>query len=222
MEETLHEREPVVIETRHPLDGTTVEVPVSAEAVALAVRTMLYSAPERSILPGMVARGAQGKLDEWAAKILTSSVQGSDQLYEGLLLSVLGAEDLPLMSSQAIEASARDTFLGTGFAEDMRAAVSAWPHAELEASFWEPVRSDVPVLLISGELDPVTPPQLAEEAARHLPNSLHLVFPHGSHGDGPFRPCIEDIVQAFYRTGTVAGLDTSCVSNAGPTPFLVR
>jgi hypothetical protein len=63
---------------------------------------------------------------------------------------------------------------------------------------------------------------LAEEAARYLQNSLHLVFPHGSHGDGPFRPCIEDIVAAFYRTGTVEELDTSCVSNARPTPFLVR
>ena len=38
-----------------------------------------------------------------------------------------------------------------------------------------PVRSDRPVLLLSGELDPVTPPRYGEAVVKHLPNGRHLV-----------------------------------------------
>lgn len=211
--------EPVVVETYHPLNGSTVEVPVSAEAVALTVRDMLYTGPDRSALPGMIVRGCDGQLDEWAERILRARLQQFAGLYEGMMLSVLAAEDLPLMNEEVIEATALDTFLGTSFAGDFRGALAVWPQAKVDPAFWEPVRSDAPVLLISGELDPVTPPRPAAEAAKHLPNSLHLVFPHGSHDDGPFRPCLDDLIEAFYRTGTVEGLDTSCVEQAGPVPF---
>jgi pimeloyl-ACP methyl ester carboxylesterase len=145
-----------------------------------------------------------------------------DQLYEGMALSVLAAEDLPLMSEEMIESSASGTFLGPDMANEMRIAAALWPQARLDPSFWEPVKSDVPVLLISGSLDPVTPPHFAQEATSYLSNSLHLVFPHGSHGDAAFRPCMDHVLEAFYRTGTVEGLDTSCVVGAQPVPFMVR
>ena len=48
----------------------------------------------------------------------------------------------------------------------------------------EPTRADVPALILTGQWDPVTPPVYGETAARHLPNSLHLVIPHGGHGFG--------------------------------------
>jgi pimeloyl-ACP methyl ester carboxylesterase len=83
-----------------------------------------------------------------------------------------------------------------------------WPRSDLPANYGDPVSADVPVLLLSGTLDPVTPPRWGEEAARNLPNSLHLVAP-GTHGVGG--GCITSIMQQFLAQGTVDGLDTSCV-----------
>ncbi|MGI9505956.1 MAG: alpha/beta hydrolase, partial [Geminicoccaceae bacterium] len=50
----------------------------------------------------------------------------------------------------------------------------AWNVGVLPSSFRAPIRSDVPVLLISGELDPRTPLANAENVAKHLPNAVHL------------------------------------------------
>ncbi len=46
----------------------------------------------------------------------------------------------------------------------------------------EPVRSDIPTLLIAGDYDPITPPAWAQSAARYLPNSFYFEFPGVGHG----------------------------------------
>ena len=57
-----------------------------------------------------------------------------------------------------------------------------WPRGEIPADFLEPVRSNAPVLIFSGNLDPVTPPSDGEDVARYLPNSRHIIIPEGGHG----------------------------------------
>ena len=93
----------------------------------------------------------------------------------------------------------------------MTEAVAGWPGAQVDPSFWQPVQSEVPVLVVSGAFDPVTPVQQGVEVTRHLPNSLHLVFATGSHDDSAFRPCTDGIFAAFLRSGTVEGLDPARV-----------
>ena len=83
-------------------------------------------------------------------------------------------------------------------------------------------QTKIPVLVVSGALDPVTPPHQGAEAARHLSNSMHLIFENGSHDDSMFRPCIDDIYAEFYRAGTLEGLDTSCASVVRPIRFTVE
>ena len=57
------------------------------------------------------------------------------------------------------------------------AACKDWPRGEVPADFHQPVRSDVPVLLISGPYDPVTPPQFAEQVIKQLSHGRHLIVP---------------------------------------------
>ena len=63
------------------------------------------------------------------------------------------------------------------------AVAEFWPRGRVPENYGEPVRADVPVLLLSGTHDPVTPPRWGAEAARHLPRALHVVVP-GAHGVG--------------------------------------
>ncbi len=51
----------------------------------------------------------------------------------------------------------------------------------MPADFHQPVHSDRPVLLLSGEFDPVTPPRYGEQVARTLPNGRHLVLRGQGH-----------------------------------------
>ena len=85
--------------------------------------------------------------------------------------------------------------------------------------YFTPVRSDKPALFLSGARDPVTPVSGAHEVASGWPNSLHVVVPNGGHGQGG--PCIDGLVLQLIRSGSVEGIDPSCVRSARPTDFLI-
>ena len=58
----------------------------------------------------------------------------------------------------------------------------AWGIEPLPESFRAPVESDVPMLLISGELDPRTPPSNADELAKGLSKVAHIRVGGMAHG----------------------------------------
>jgi hypothetical protein len=70
----------------------------------------------------------------------------------------------------------------------------------------------------------VTPPAYGDAAARALPNSLHVVVPHGGHGfnglDG--LECIDKLIDAFINSGSTKALDTTCVGNIRRQGFPVK
>jgi pimeloyl-ACP methyl ester carboxylesterase len=81
----------------------------------------------------------------------------------------------------------------------------------------ELVRSDLPVLLLSGGLDPATPAENAEEVLTGLPNGDHVVFPGGGHIQG-VNACGASLIDAFAMDPT-AELDTSCAAAQSPVAF---
>ena len=112
------------------------------------------------------------------------------------------------------------TFLGGFLLQEFRRACESWPRGTPPPGYREPVRTDKPVLLLSGELDPVTPPSWAEEAKKTLPNSVHAVAPgvgHGVTGVG----CAPGIVAKFLETASVQGLDEQCLAKVTRPPVFV-
>src|SRR5215813_8632078 len=77
------------------------------------------------------------------------------------------------------------------------------------AGFSKPVRSGAPVLILTGQWDPVTPPSNGDEAARYLPNSKHVVVPSGGHGFGGLDglECIQKLIDQFVETANAKDLD---------------
>jgi pimeloyl-ACP methyl ester carboxylesterase len=83
----------------------------------------------------------------------------------------------------------------------------AWGVRDLGAANRAPVRSNVPVLLISGSLDGLTPPANALDALRTLPNGRHLLVEGVAHGihDAYFSsPETLPLVLEFARTGRIS------------------
>lgn len=132
-----------------------------------------------------------------------------------MYLSVTCAEDLPWIKAGEGERLAANTFLGDYRLRQQREACALWPRATIPGDYREPVRGSAPVLILTGEWDPVTPPSNGDATARHLPNSLHVIVPDGAHGFGGLEgiDCIERLNAEFVGRGTVKGLDTSCVKN---------
>ena len=103
-----------------------------------------------------------------------------------------------------------------------REACRHWPRGRVSRNVRAPVSIRSPVLLVSGRLDPVTPPEYAEAVARHLPNSRHLVIPHGGHvldGLSGVETCFDPLVLRFLERGSFEGLDAGCLAEMRPPPF---
>jgi pimeloyl-ACP methyl ester carboxylesterase len=85
-----------------------------------------------------------------------------------------------------IEREAPDGLVGNAVNFPFPEIGAAWNAPDLGEEFRGPLRSDVPVLLISGTLDGRTPPTNAEEILTGLPNGLHLVVEGAGHHDDLF------------------------------------
>jgi pimeloyl-ACP methyl ester carboxylesterase len=141
-----------------------------------------------------------------------------------MYLSVTCAEDLPWIKPGEGERIAENTFLGDYRLRQQREACALWPRATTESDYSQPVRSDVPVLILTGQWDPVTAPSNGDAAARTLKNSMHIVVPHGAHGLGGLEglDCIDRISTEFVERGTTKGIDTSCVQNIRRKGFAMK
>lgn len=84
----------------------------------------------------------------------------------------------------------------------------------------EPVRSDIPTLLLSGEYDPITPPTWGQAAADYLSRGKHIVFPGIGHGAVDTHPCPTAIALAFLENPEQT-LDLSCLSEMSGPEFYI-
>jgi pimeloyl-ACP methyl ester carboxylesterase len=85
----------------------------------------------------------------------------------------------------------------------------------------EQPRSNVPVLLFNGELDPIDPPANAAQARQIWPNSLSLVLPGQGHSltDQTSSMCVMQITRQFIKAASTANLDTACLQDIHPPRF---
>jgi pimeloyl-ACP methyl ester carboxylesterase len=74
------------------------------------------------------------------------------------------------------------------------------------------VASDVPTLLLSGGLDPITPPAYGDSALQGLSRGQHVVVPFAAHGVIDAGPCPVQIMLDFYADPS-APVDTSCIAD---------
>ena len=206
--------------------GRPVEVRLTRTGVAQALRYMLYRPLSASTLPLSFHLAAQG---DWKplAEIAVHFASGRDwgTIADGYYLSLTCSEDVPFIREDEIPPAVQGTFLGDFRIRAQQAACAAWPVPPVDRKFLEPVTSDVPTLLLSGERDPVTPPVSAERAARTLKNSLHVVTPDGGHGsagiEGAFE-CTNGLIARLVETGMVKGLDTSCIPRTKRLEFALK
>lgn len=217
-------RGPVEVEVKHPQTGASTPIKLSRDLAAEAIRYMLYQPGGASRVPLFIHAAAQGNFAPLAGAAIFYRQQIVATGSNGMYLSVTCAEDLPWIKPGEGERNGADTFLGDYRLRQQRAACALWPRADIPKGYAEPTRADVPALILTGQWDPVTPPVYGDTAAKYLPNSLHLVVPHGGHGFGGLDglDCVQNLIAEFVNRGTTNGLDTSCVQNIRRRGFLLK
>ncbi|HVJ03355.1 MAG TPA: alpha/beta fold hydrolase [Sphingomonas sp.] len=104
-----------------------------------------------------------------------------------------------------IRREARDSLLGNAMNFPTMELRAAWPDADLGAEYRQPVRSDVPTLILVGDLDARTPIENAREIAAGLSHSKVVVVENGTHQFDLFGdPMIQPLLRAFLRDRPIA------------------
>ena len=217
-------RGPVEVEVQHPDSGEKVKVKLSRNLAAEAIRYMLYNPVPASRVPLFLHLAAEGNFAPLAQAALDYRRNLVGTGSNGLYLSITCAEDLAWIKPGEGERMAANTFLGDYRLQQQREACALWSRGTLPSNYSELIRSTAPVLILSGEWDPVTPPSNGEAVARHFSNGLHVVVPHGAHGFGGLEgaECIVRLNTEFVEQGTIKGLDTSCVKNVRRRGFALK
>ena len=214
------------VELADPLDGErTLTIDVGRDWLGEQLRLVMYYGFTSRALPWAVEQ-ARARND-WAPLVtLAVQIERSfrNALATGVGLTIQCSEGMDFDIEEALARGA-NTIVGNYRLEQQIQGCAHWPHEIVpKEGVEEPKILDIPHLLLSGALDPVTPPEYADEVGTLFPNSLNLVLPEGQHG--PFDlenswTCVHQIWADFLDAGSLEGLDVSCADGMNRAPFVV-
>lgn len=208
------EAAPVEVEYRDPSTGEPRTDTVTADTVTTLAFLFSYAPQTSALLPLVIEEAANGRYGPLMSLTRMTTRNVGDQMTRGMQWSVLCAEDADRFRP---DARAGDTLLGAEMADMFFAPCAVWPHGERPTGFNAPFESELPVLLLSGELDPVTPPRYGDRVAAGLPNGRHLVLQgqgHGAMGLG----CVPKLLGQFIESADAASLDIECLDTLSYVP----
>ncbi len=197
------------ISLRDPRTGLVREMHVDFETVIGALQPLTYAPEAASLIPELLALARNGDYAPLVAASLVIIGELPDQFNPALHYSVTCAEDVPRVTREERINGVADGRV-RALARRAIAVCDQWPKGTYPPDFATPVRSDVPVLLLSGGLDPVTPPAYADEVAKGLPNSRHVVARGFGHIVSP-HACAPRLIAAFVDDAGFASLPQRCI-----------
>ncbi len=217
-------KSPVEVNIKHPETKASIAVGLSRDLAAEAIRYMLYQGAASSRIPLILTEAAKGNFAPLAEAAYFYRREIVATGSNGMYLSVTCAEDLPFAAADAARRNGENRWLGSYRYTQQQAACDLWPRANVEMDYREPTKTKTPALILTGQWDPVTPPEYGDATARNFENSLHIVLPSGGHGFSGLEgmECIKGLIDTFIEIGSVKGLDTSCASKIRRKEFALK
>jgi pimeloyl-ACP methyl ester carboxylesterase len=210
---------PQRVRNRDPRTGLVKEVEVNRLTIAVALFESLESSTHSALVPLLVEQAENGDFSGFLALSETFR-QASSGVAQGLYYSVVCSEDAPQIEPGAIERESAGTFLSAEFAEQRLKPCGFWPRAKLDPEYFLNSSMDVPALILSGEIDPLTPPTWGAEVAARWKNSRHVVVPGSGHRAIASGGVIKLIAQ-FLESGNASALDLSVLQRLHRPPFFL-
>jgi pimeloyl-ACP methyl ester carboxylesterase len=208
---------PVAVTLPDPVTFQPLHLTLTAEDLAAVVRFDAYNALTAALLPLMLSEAQQGNYQPLLGQKTLFASDLADQITSGEELSVLCAEDVDLLAARPEDA---DTLLGNEAIAQAQAACRIWPKGSRPSDFHAPFHSSLPVLVLDGQFDPVTPPAYGTQIVSALSHARQLIAAgqgHGVIGAG----CMPRLVQRFVATLDPQHLDEHCLARLGPVPAFI-
>lgn len=203
-----------------PLSGEPVNREFSMEELNGVLRLMSYSEHTAALLPLLIDNAAAGNVAPIAvqAEMIVREIEAALSL--AMHNAVVCTEDVPFFDGPAETDRQSSSYLSSDVTDALRAACSVWPAGILDDDLKTPLRSATPVLLLSGEADPITPPDYALQASALLTRSRHLVAAGQGHGLAGIG-CVPRLMREFLEQLAPEALNADCLADHGPSPFFI-
>lgn len=199
----------------HPRSGQPLTAPLSRQRLLQTLRQLLYSTDSAARLPYLIARADAGDWRPLLALQASSIDLSAAPAAGALLLAMTCREDWPRLTAALRAGEAGTAVFGATAlgALDSLCGALALPPAPLP-----PAQTlEMPALLLSGALDPVTPPARAERARATLPQAQHVVAAHSGHIVSG-RGCSPALLRRFLDAPTQP-VDAACLAEIALPAF---
>lgn len=205
----------------HPRTQKSHRVYIDDQVISGIVRTMLYSRAAAPILPLAIHNAASGDFSTLFSISAVGMDNMGDSISSGMQFAVLCAEDFHLSQQEKtnIEPFTRRLHLPPSSA--LKDICNLYPKSQLPAEYFSFANTKVPALVLSGKLDPVTPPVWGEAVANRLKNHRHIVV-EGGHHIVSRAGCIPKIIRQFVKAPEkLQEIDAACVDLIKPPYFFI-
>jgi len=193
-----------------PRTGEAETLHLTFDHIVAALQPLTYAPELSALLPQVLASANAGDYSPLIAaeELITGNLQ--EQVNAALHYSVTCTEDVPRITAEARRTL--DGLRSKTLAERLLAVCDVWPRGTAPADAATPVASDIPVLILSGALDPATPPSGGALVAQTLPRSRHVVAKGYGHIVSP-HACAPRLIAAFIDDPSFASLPASCMQH---------
>lgn len=211
---------PVSYTLADPKTGEAEQKTLTVDGLNSTLFFLLYIEDFYVHLPALIDLAAAGNFSPMMQAVAPFTEGTVAQIAWGMRWSVICDEDVRRITPREIKEATAGAFMGREMVEDEIAACRLWPRAQVPADYLAPVASDKPVLILSGEMDPVAGARWGEDIARTLPNSRHAEIRGATHLP-PLPNCTAEIVEKFLDGIPLAALDFACAEQASRPAFKV-
>ena len=180
----------------HPMTGEQRRETIDRQAVDMAIRMLTYAPQTRALVPAMLTQAASGDWSTLGAQVVYIGEKLASSFATGMHNSVMCSEDVQFYPDELPDNN--QMLIGT-LDDGIKTMCEVWPLGFSDPKVHEPLVSDVPALVLSGELDPVTPPRYGEKVVNQFANGRHLIGKGLGHGVS-VNDCFLDLTEIFFDT----------------------
>ncbi|MFN2285119.1 MAG: alpha/beta hydrolase [Anaerolineae bacterium] len=207
-----YDSQPITIEVEVPDIYFPVDVRVTGDQLVSQLYQHIYHTAAIPLIPAQIYALAEG--DHAFIDNMEDYVVGNEVFSRGMYYSVRCAESNEYLAPYGTTEGAYPEIarmLAPG-AESIKASCDVWDVEPLSDARYTPVTDAIPTLILSGELDPVTPPENGAVVAASLPDAYAYTFPGVGHGSFSKSACSISIVAQFLDDPTHAP-DATCIAD---------
>jgi hypothetical protein len=210
----------------HPFTGESVDLLLSGDALTGFLFSTMYSADLIPLIPKLVHDVSEGRLNTLEL-LLSFNLITAELVSFGMQVSVQCYEEVPFTTRQELVAEAEAHPLVGGFLkQNVRPGPAIvqlcelWDVKEAGSLENDPVESNIPAFILSGEHDPVMPPAWGKDVDQNLSNSFYVEYPSIAHTVTLSHPCPLQMALAFLDDPEQKP-DTGCIDGIVAPKFVL-